>query len=38
MVSDTVPVRQSASVVGIGGLMAGIGGMLSAKIIGACWT
>ena len=35
MVSDTMPRQAVSSVVGIGGLAAGIGGMLSAKIIGA---
>jgi MFS transporter, ACS family, hexuronate transporter len=35
MVSDTTPREAISSVVGIGGMAAGIGGMLSAKIIGA---
>ncbi len=35
MVSDTVPHEAISSVVGIGGMMAGVGGMCSAKIIGA---
>ena len=35
MVSDTTPREAISSVVGIGGMAAGIGGMFSAKIIGA---
>jgi ACS family hexuronate transporter-like MFS transporter len=35
MVSDTAPRQAISSVVGIGGMAAGIGGMCSAKIVGA---
>ena len=40
LVSDTVPRPAVSSVVGMGGMAAALGGMLSAKIIGAVldWT